>query len=542
MAFYTVDYRIHTWDEVIYYFNRITRFIELGFLNYHDGIESTFSKIDFNIFPFLFNSIIYFIFGFNWFPIIINIILGLILLYLFYYIAKEVFRFETNFAIALSLLMLITFGYGPTTYIMIKPLFIDLNNQWFLPPIARQESPSTVLFILLSYFIILYNYVYKERNFFLIPLIIITFINNFSYPYYILYTLTFVSFMLVYIFYFERSYLKRFLVAIFFNYLFFLLWFILGKIYVSHDSDFIYTLIFDRSLDVKTLLINGIFIFIHFVNIVYNKNINNNISKIFIIMLLAGIVSYHFNVVLGYKIENWHIDIYVLKPLQWISLIFWSYQVLFIRNNASLIIFIITAIFLLSNYNYSNTYIKNKNTYLTKQIDIYNSYNNISAYVKAKEVLSLDPLFIMAGSTITNHYNYITFSGREIQIDIERNLDKYILSSLLHDINKVNTFENINRINFGFIEGHKNYEPLKYIIFLNDQVDEIYQSLDKYGSNIQEKDLKDLIFKRFDELLDSKNNYKGYILLNKNQFKNIIVLKDSKIIYEDHNIILYYKG
>ena len=460
-------------------------------------------------------------------------------MYLFYYIFVEIFSFSSYFSLAASILMLFTFGYGPTTYIMLKPIFVDLNNQWFLPPIARQESPSTVLFILLTYFVLLYNFVYKEKKSYLFPLIIFTMINNFSYPYYILYTLNVLSFVLVYVYYYEKKYFGRLLIATLVNYAFFILWYLLSKNYVTHDSDFIYTLVFDRSLDVKTLVINGFFILMHTIYILYTKYNNKSLSKILIVMFLAGICSYHFNVILGYKIENWHIDIYVLKPLQWLSLIFFINQINCIKKHISLIIFFISICFFISNYNYSNSYLEIKKKDIKTQVNIYESYRNIIPYVKGKEVLSLDPLFIMGGRTIVNHYNFITFSGREILESVENRLDKYILSSQLHKIGKELVYSNINKIDFTFIKGHINYEPFKYIIFLNDQIDGIYQSLNDYGSNIKEKDLKQIIYDRYNYLAKEKKKYNGFILLNKHQFNKDNMFDSQKIVYEDNNIILY---
>ncbi len=539
LAFYTIDYRIHTWDEVVYYFNRITSFIELGHLNYHDGIDSNFSKLDLNIFPFLFNSLIYYVLGFEFFPIGINLVLGILLLYLFYYIFNRIFALNIYFSISASLLMLITFGYGPTTYIMLKPLFIDLNNQWFLPPIARQESPSTVLFILLTYFIFLYNFVCKEKKVFFLPLIIFSLINNFSYPYYILYTFNVLSFALIYVYFFEKKYFKTLFIATIINHIFFLAWYLLGKFNMSHDSDFIYTLIFDRSVDIKTLVINGIFILIHIIHINYQKAEQKKLSKILIVMYLAGICSYHFNVILGYKIENWHIDIYVLKPLQWISIIFFTLQIQFVRKYVVYIILFISTLFLIANNNYANSYILTKNKDITTQISMYSSYKKIEPFVKGKLVLTLDPLFIMAGRTISNHYNYITFSGREIRRNVEQNLDNYIRASIIHKIDKNQSLDHINKIDFTFIKGHKNYEPFKYIIFLNDQIDGIYQSLNDYGSNIMEKDLKKIIYDRYDYLSEEKKMYNGFLLLNKHQFKKDNMFDSLEIVYEDNNIVLY---
>ena len=507
--------------------------ISLNFnLIFHDSASE--------IIVYLYSIIPLFVFDKTLLPIILNfltIFLGLtILLYIF----NNTLNLKLEEALLSSLIVIITFGYGPTTYWFFKYFIFDFSFIEF-PSFYRQISPSVPFIFLCLFFIGLKNFfekLPKLKDYIFISL------AYFVYPFYTLFIFILSNFFILFSIMNNKKVKKnnlKFILISFFN---FITWY---YIISSSNSDVYKNFLgaeYDLSFDYKNFIIYSTFILINFIFLKKNKY-----SRIFALIFLTLLICINLKFLTGYDFQVYHFDMYIAKPFQFINLLYIFFT--FKKNiNAKLIYSLslfLTIIFLYANFNFNKIILSDDEKFISRQLKLKSSYENIATYTQKNNVASLDPLFILWGSNISKNNNYIYHASKKRNLLPLQNIENYVRLSKFHGLSLDNTikqFEDYNSDYFGKrynFKGDSTFDGTQslfhYIIFHHDaSIDGIFRSL---GDNFNYADLKFLISKLYENT--DINDIKGLILIHKKNLYEKKFLSESKILYEDENIILYEK-
>ena len=492
------------------------------------------------IIAYIYSIIPLFLFDQHLLPIILNLMTVFLGLTILFIIFTDIFKFKSEEALLSSLIVIITFGYGPTTYWFFKFLIFDLSFIEF-PNFYRQISPSIPFIFLCLFFVGLKNFfegVPKFKDYIFISLV------YFVYPFYTLFVFILSNFLILFSTIKSKKIKKnnlKFILVSFFN---FIIWYYVISL---NNSDIYKNFLgaeYSLDFDYKNLIIYLIFILINL--FLLNKN---RYSKIFVIVFLTLLVCINLKFLTGYDFQVYHFDMYIAKPFQFINLlyIFFTFKK---KINTKLINFfclIVILIFFYANINFNKIILNDDNQFIQKQLNLKSSYENIVTFTKKNNVYSLDPLFILWGSNITKNYNYIYHASKKRnQLPIQ-NIKNYVKLSKFHGLSLEQTIAQFEDYNLGYFGKKYNFKGnseflgnqslFHYIIFHQDaSIDGIFRTL---GNEFNYSDLKSLISNLYEKI--DTNNIKGLILIHKKNLYEKAFILESEILYEDENIILYDK-
>lgn len=499
-----------------------------------------FNDITSQIIAYIYSIIPLFLFDQNLLPLILNFVTVFLGLTILFIIFNNIFKFRLEESLLSSLIVIITFGYGPTTYWFFKYLIFDLSFIEF-PIFYRQISPSIPFIFLCLFFMGLKNFfegVPKLKDYIFISLV------YFVYPFYTLFVFILSNFLILLSIIKAKKLKKnnsKFILISFFN---FIIWYYIISL---NDSDVYKNFLgaeYNLSFDYKNLIIYLIFILINLFLLTKNKY-----SKIFVIIFITLLVCINLKFLTGYDFQVYHFDMYIAKPFQFINLLYILFT--FKKNiNSKLIYFLsltVTLIFFYANFNFNKIVLNDDNQFILKQLNLKNSYDNIVNFTQQKNVYSLDPLFILWGSNITRNYNYIYHASKKRnKLPIE-NIKNYVNLSKFHGLSLEQTIIQFEDYNSGYFGKKYNFKGnseflgtqslFHYIIFHQDaSIDGIFRTL---GNEFNYSDLKSLISNLYEKI--DTNDIKGLILIHKKNLYEKAFFLESKILYEDENIILYDK-
>lgn len=505
-------------------------------LNFNFIFEESISEI----FAYLYSIIPLLLIDKTFLPIILNFItvfLGLIILL---YIFKNILNLKIEEALLSSLIVIITFGYGPTTYWFFKHLFFDFSFVEF-PNFYRQISPSIPFIFLCLFFIGLKNFFEKEpkfKDYLMLSMV------YFVYPFYTLFVVIISSFFIFFSIINNKKvkiYNFKFLLITFFN---FIIWY---SFIFSNDSDLYKNFLgaeYDLSFDYKNFIIYLLFILINFFFIKKYE-----FCRIFVIIFLTLLICINLKFLIGYDFQVYHFDMYIAKPFQFINILYIFFK---LNKNINLKIiyffcFLLTTIFFYANFNFNSIILSDDEKFISKQLNLKNSYENILSYTQKNDVASLDPLFILWGSNIAKNKNYIYHASKRRNVHPLQNIENYVRLSKFHGLSLDSTIKQFEDYNSGYFGKRYNFKGVSifegsqslfhYIIFHQDaSIDGIFRTL---GNDFNYSDLKSLISKLYENT--DTNDIKGLILVHKKNLYEKKFLSESKTLYEDKNIILYEK-
>jgi len=522
------------WDEKTIYFKIVYNFLiykSFGVSEINNAFK--FSSIPISI---ILLSIIKILFGYNYFPIFLDVILSLGFLVITYFFLKNFLKIDKLYSFLFSIFFLITFSKGPTTLIFFLQILKDLNLD-SMPHIFRQISPSLTSIFLILFIIINVKYFQSlKNNTYLILLPIFYFV----YPFNTLIQIT-GSFIFSFYFFLKKKYQKKKIILFFFvNFFSFLIWFLLNSLESDWFSKYLlganYDLIFDQRNYFLLFFIFLNFIFFYFFKL--EKFIYLNLA------FLAIFVVYNVKFLLGYDLQFYHVDMYFSKPLQWINIFLivntFFYKLYFKRIiTISIVLFVI--LFCLSFNNYSKKILNQNKEYLTSQIQFKKDLFKIKNKLKNKTIVTLDPNFIFYGYSYTNSKNFIFYSARNINVSPEINVKRFIYTCVLHGIFDKNTMISIFSSNFGDYK-YGLHGAFHELIFLEDgpaggNINNPYRSIKKEKKF---ENLEEIISSYYSDKLKEDLSDETIILVNKlGTYNYEMNLKELNLIFENDTFQLY---
>ena len=507
----------HVWDEVVFYFH--SNFEQVSFDSY-------------SFFPKVFNTLLLFFVPYEYFPLFLNLIVTGLLLLVLATIGKNFFLFDGVYNIVFVVVFSITLGWGVTTYL-----------QWFEiisisklsdPLLYRQNSPSLVMALFLLGLYLIYWGAQKKVWIQIFGLSL----TIFTYPFYTVFVFIFTG--LLFSTNVKLIKLKRFRVLILFFIAFVLLWFYVSPENSNTDYRFMNGLTYTTEWNVKLLLMNGFFIAIG----VYFFRIADQQEKKVIYFLLVGIVSglvaIHSHIILGYEVQSYHWDMYLLRPLQWMLVLYLAYIRIFRYRHLEKV-FLLTWVF--SILFSVTTFVSAKSLYsenfkpLKNQLNLIKSYQSLNLYISNGEsYTTLDPLLILMSKSILPHANIdMPFSGHMKRPSSEKMLEYFIRSLCIHRI-APNEVSEIFNADFASYLGRD--KVFNYILFGMDFNDGIYHALSN-NKEINSKNIDLHITNQYQSL--KCFFYENSIVINKLQFNDAKVdriLQGRQIAYEDDYIVV----
>lgn len=525
------------WDEQTSYFLKSQSLIKNFNFDVNE-IDDSF-KLNSTIIPLLIITIFQIIFGYSYFTIFLDLITSFVFLITIYYVFKKYFGFSKIQSIIYLIFFFIFFSKGPTTISFYNSLFINFELI-SMPHIFRQISPSLTTIFFGLYLWSVYEFFLGQNS---KKKLILIFLSYFVYPYSSLIQIIF-AFLIVLFFLKKKINSKKIYLFLTVNLLSFLLWFIINRFESQWFSKFLlganYELFFDfRNFITLTFIIINFFIY---------KFLKKELFLVINILYLSFLIIYNLKFVIGYDLQFYHVDIYFIKPTQWLNIFF---ILKFIKNkkfDQFLIFFSILIVFLfcLSFNNYSKK-ILSKNFELLKQQLIYKKeLKKIDNYLQHKTVVTLDPNFIFFGFNITDSKNYLFYSARNIKIDPKENLSRFIITCHIHGIKNFEQIYDLYKSNTKYYSYGK-HGFFHEIIFLEDGnaggLTKPYRSLFRDEKNISDLDVRSFMLKLHLKFLRDNpiNIENGIILIDKKNSTYKSYNIDNKLLILDNDFFKIYK-
>ena len=508
----------HIWDETIFYIYPNHSVIPLN---------------SYSFFPEIFKAFLFLFIPVEYFPIFLNLIVTGLLLIVLSLIGRGIFHFDRVYNIVFITMFSTTLGWGITTYSSwLEIISISTVSD---PLVYRQDSPGLVIALFLFGLYLIYYGMEKKR---VIVQTLGLALSMFSYPFYTVFIVICLGALFLVNFRFFK--LKRLKFLFLFFILFTLFWFYMSPEVINDNYKFINGLTYTADLNYKILLMNSLFVLfgIYFYQI--SKAPRERLIICFLLLgIFSGVVAHHLNIILGYEIQSYHWDMYLLRPLQWTLVLYVLYMRIFrYRHKEKVFLFtwVFSVLFSITVYvSAKNMYIKNYKP-LERQLSLIKSYQALSLYISNGEhYTTLDPLLIlMSRHLLPNAILDMPFSGHQKKVDSKKILESFIRSIHAHNlkINKVNEIFNSS------FESYLNRDKVfNYILFGMDFNDGIYHSLSEYDREINVKNIDTYMNNQY--LSGDQSLYKNSIVINKWQFnKEQIqnILQDRFIEYEDDNM------
>ena len=527
-------------DETIFYFSDVI------YLYNNFSLTIFVSELQTWFMSKLFNLSIFSVVPTAYFPLIVNVTTTLTLFILLYFTGRDIFKYNVKYNLFFIFVFSLTLGWGITTYNEWIELFTLSPNG--LASLFRQESPSTTITLFIFGIYLVFKFFVAEK-FKLNYLVFGAILLIFSYPYYTPFIAVFLSLLLPYYF-FNRNFADKTRFSAFYIVLSFFLCVWIFVYMLGNNSDYSYMLgkNFTYSINYKLAIINMIFVGIGLY--FYNKTrslYEKNILILIIIALISGVIAYHSNVIIGYEIQRYHWDVYLLKPLQWVLVLYLVFQNKFYKDNINFLVsLVLSVLFFLNTWIASHEmYVDNKKQ-IGMQMKVIKSYQSLSKYILSGEhFTTLDPLLVMMSRVMLPKAKIdINFAGHNKNSTGEENIQSYLMTARLHKLTQQEVIDLYYSGSISYKYSHSEVESLfEYILMHTDGNDNIFQSLSSKDKIITSDNFKEYIFNQYALLEDVE--YNGYIVVNKIQLledKVNIILENKDIIFEDNIlIILKYK-
>ena len=526
----TFTYKTKLYDHQSTYFLKIYSLINDFSLSYNE-VKGSYRYNNTYFVPLFVTSLISFCVGENYTPLALDLFFFLLFLIILNFFFIKVLNFKKIFSLSCVSIFYIFFGYGLTSIDSLYRFFL-LKSHIDFPSLTRLFSPLLTSIFLIIFFII--NFIILRKKKIKISFIFLIVLSFFVYPYNSLIQIIFSTLFFFYYYFFKKEksiFLIKLYLIIFFS-------FLVAYFFQSHELTKNYNLILSVKNDnlayLKQNILIVLFIIINFFIYYLKKNYFFIYANIF---YLTCLIAYNLKFILVHDMQFYHIISYFFKPFQWINLFYLISLNEKIKLKLIQSTFFIAILFLLNQISFINNYFHMNSNFLKKQIENKKTFFNLKTLVRSKTVYTLDPDFIYYGYRLTNSYNYLFFSVRNLNISPLENVQRFVNLCTIHGLTRQQCYDLIyyNNKNFHLNDSHG---VIRHLLFLHDGPDNKDDNDNFRSLGLTNYEFKNLFF-------NIKNNFSRneriFLLLNKDDEKEIgyKINISKKKVYEDKRYILY---
>lgn len=526
----TFTYETKLYDHQSTYFLKIYSLINDFSLSYNE-VKGSYRYNNTYFVPLFVTSLISFCVGENYTPLALDLFFFLLFLIILNFFFIKVLNFKKIFSLSCVSIFYIFFGYGLTSIDSLYRFFL-LKSHIDFPSLTRLFSPLLTSIFLIIFFII--NFIILRKKKIKISFIFLIVLSFFVYPYNSLIQIIFSTLFFFYYYFFKKEksiFLIKLYLIIFFS-------FLVAYFFQSHELTKNYNLILSVKNDnlayLKQNILIVLFIIINFFIYYLKKNYFFIYANIF---YLTCLIAYNLKFILVHDMQFYHIISYFFKPFQWINLFYLISLNEKIKLKLIQSTFFIAILFLLNQISFINNYFHMNSNFLKKQIENKKTFFNLKTLVRSKTVYTLDPDFIYYGYRLTNSYNYLFFSVRNLNISPLENVQRFVNLCTIHGLTRQQCYDLIyyNNKNFHLNDSHG---VIRHLLFLHDGPDNKDDNDNFRSLGLTNYEFKNLFF-------NIKNNFSRneriFLLLNKHDEKEIgyKINISKKKVYEDKRYILY---
>lgn len=526
----TFTYETKLYDHQSTYFLKIYSLINDFSLSYNE-VKGSYRYNNTYFVPLFVTSLISFCVGENYTPLALDLFFFLLFLIILNFFFIKVLNFKKIFSLSCVSIFYIFFGHGLTSIDSLYRFFL-LKSHIDFPSLTRLFSPLLTSIFLIIFFII--NFIILRKKKIKISFIFLIVLSFFVYPYNSLIQIIFSTLFFFYYYFFKKEksiFLIKLYLIIFFS-------FLVAYFFQSHELTKNYNLILSVKNDnlayLKHNILIVLFIIINFFIYYLKKNYFFIYANIF---YLTCLIAYNLKFILVHDMQFYHIISYFFKPFQWINLFYLISLNEKIKLKLIQSTFFIAILFLLNQISFINNYFHMNSNFLKKQIENKKTFFNLKTLVRSKTVYTLDPDFIYYGYRLTNSYNYLFFSVRNLNISPLENVQRFVNLCTIHGLTRQQCYDLIyyNNKNFHLNDSHG---VIRHLLFLHDGPDNKDDNDNFRSLGLTNYEFKNLFF-------NIKNNFSRneriFLLLNKHDEKEIgyKINISKKKVYEDKRYILY---
>jgi hypothetical protein len=526
----TFTYETKLYDHQSTYFLKIYSLINDFSLSYNE-VKDSYRYNNTYFVPLFVTSLISFCVGEKYTPIALDLFFFLPFLIVLNFFFTKVLNFKKIFSLSCVSIFYIFFGYGLTSIDSLYRFFL-LKGHIDFPSLTRLFSPLLTSITLIIFFIV--NFIILRNKKIKILFIFLIVLSFFVYPYNSLIQIIFSTLFLFYYYFFKKEksiFLIQLYLIIFFS-------FFVSYYFQSHELTKNYNLILSVKNDHLAYLKNNTLLFFFIIVNCFIYYFKKNYFFIYAsIFYLTCLIAYNLKFILVHDMQFYHIISYFFKPFQWINFFYLISLNKKIKLKLIQSTVFIAILFLSNQINFINNYFHMNSNLLKKQIENKKTFVNLKTLVRSKIVYTLDPDFIYYGYRLTNSYNYLFFSVRNLNISPLENVQRFVNLCSIHGLTRQQCYDLIyyNDKNFHLNDSHG---VVRHLLFLHDGPDNKDDNDNFRSLGLTNYEFKNLFFNIKNNFLMNQDTF---LLINKHDQKEFgyKINISKKKVYEDKRYILY---